>query len=90
MTVNYVFNEEDCVKRYWLLVSFFHKLVCLFYCVCVCVCVCVCECVCAGKRGPCSDILYSDRGRTTKRGRPRIGEIVLMVANSTCIHMRMC
>ena len=57
---------------------------------CVCVCVCVCECVFAGKRGPCSDILYPDRGRTTKRGRPRIGEIVLMVANSTCIHMRMC
>ena len=50
----------------------------------VCVCVCVCEFVFAGKRGPCSDILYSDRGR------PRIGEIVLMVANSTCIHMRMC
>ena len=59
---------------------------------CVCVCVCVCECVCvfARKRGPCSDILHLDRGRTTKRGRPRIGEIVQMVANSTCIHMRMC
>ena len=55
--------------------------------VCVCVCVCVCECVFAGKRGPCSDILHSDSGHATKRGRPRIGEIVLMVANSTCIHM---
>ena len=53
-------------------------------------CVCVCECVFTGKRGPCSDILHSDSGRTTKRGRPRIGEMVLMVANSTCIHMRMC
>ena len=73
----------------------------VYLCVCVCVCVCVCimyvcvyvcvrECVFAGKRGPCSDILYSDRGRTIKRGRPRIGEIVLMVANSTYIHMRMC
>ena len=31
-----------------------------------------------------------DSGRATKRGRPRIGEIVQMVANSTCIHMRMC
>ena len=49
----------------------------------------MCECVFAGKRGPCSDILHLDRGRTTKRGRPRIGEIVQMVANSTCIHMRM-
>ena len=48
----------------------------------VCVCVCVCECVFAGKRGPCSDILHSDRGRATKRGRPRIGELVQMVANS--------
>ena len=51
---------------------------------------CVCECVFAEKQGPFSDILHSDCGRTTKRGRPRIGEIVLMVANSTCIHMRMC
>ena len=56
----------------------------------VCVCVCVCECVFARKQGPCSDILHSDSGRTTKRGCPQIGEIVLMVANSTCIHMRMC
>ena len=73
----------------------------VYVCARACVCVCVielhtskvygvCECVFAGKRGPCSDILYSDRGRTTKRGRPRIGEIVLMVATSTCIHMRMC
>ena len=57
---------------------------------CMCLCVCVCECVFAGKRGPYSDILHSDSGRATKRGRPRIGEIVLMGANSTCIHMRMC
>ena len=59
-------------------------------CMCVYVCVCVCECVFAGKRGPCSDILHLDRGPTTKRGCLRIGEIVQMVANSTCIHMRMC
>ena len=36
----------------------------------------MCLCVFAGKRGPCSDILHLDCGRTTKRGRPRIGEIV--------------
>ena len=48
-------------------------------------CVCVCECVFAGKQGPSSDILHLDRGRTTKRGRSRIGEIVQMFANSTCI-----
>ena len=54
------------------------------------ICVYVCECVFARKKGPCSDILHLDRGRTTKRGRPWFGEIVQMVANSTCIHMRMC
>ena len=57
---------------------------------CQCLQVCVCECLFAGKRGPCSDILHLDRGCTTKRGRPWIGEIVQMVANSTCIHMSMC
>ena len=54
----------------------------VLYCVCVCVCVSV---YLPEKRGPCSDILHLDRGRTTKRGRPQIGEIVQMVANSTCI-----
>ena len=79
--------------------------VCVCVCVCdvglegcVCerrMCVCVCVCVCVSVYLPenedlVSDILHSDSGRATKRGRPRIGEIVLMVANSTCIHMRMC
>ena len=50
----------------------------MYVCMYVCVCVCVCECVFAGKWGPCSAFLHSDRGR------PRIGELVQMVANSIC------
>ena len=49
----------------------------------VCVCVCVCEF--AGKRGPCSDNV-----QTVDAPRPQIGEIVQMVANSTCIHIWEC
>ena len=70
---------------------------CVHVCVCfvqlsafaVCVCV-VCGCVSVYLPENEDDILHSDRGRATKRGRPWIGELVQMVANSTCIHMRMC
>ena len=41
-----------------------------------CMCLCVWVSVFAGKRGPESDIVNSDRGHTPKHGRPRIEFIV--------------
>ena len=79
---------------------------CLYVCMCVCVCVCACvracvrACVCVCV---CVRVCICRKTRTLFQHptfRPwthhqtwtssRIGEIVQMVANSTCIHMRMC
>ena len=50
----------------------------------------LCVCVCVSVYLPENEDLVPTSYIETKRGRPRIGEIVQMVANSTCIHMRMC
>ena len=57
----------------------------------VCECVCVCVSVYLPENEdlvPHSYIQTADAPPNI--GRPRIGELVQMVANSTCIHMRMC
>ena len=64
-------------------------------CVCVCVFVDVCVCVCVCVYLPENEDLVPHSFIQTVDAPPNVdvrglGEIVQMVANSTCIHMRMC